>query len=273
MDILFFIIIIYFTTCSKKVPPYKEAIVRRNKEIYKRYKAGESFYINPFTDTVEFISKNRNEPKVNYINPMNAAPIIPKGQKVFSINSSYFLKSLDGKSLSVKIYALIKMNTTSSMATTSFETELKKKVISYYSQFDYEEISTNATKHELLLFDLLRSDINNESIKLEKFEATPSNARITTKNTTKSSCTHYDDTPKKKYSPNDPKYSYSAGNAIKSSLTDTISEQRNNPISSYEINSDNPIRETINISKLISGKNMIDVDNMDSNVDPIDNKI
>ena len=61
----------------------------------------------------------------------------------------------------------------------------------------------------------------------------------------KAPCSHYDD-PKPQYRPNDSKYAYSAGNAIKNSLLDTIAEQSQNPISG-DTYSDNPIKETFNM--------------------------
>lgn len=278
MEIIVFILIMYFASCVKQVPNGQEAIVRRNNEIYKTYRAGETFFINPFTDVVEYSNKNRtsNRPNVNYINPMNGSRNVQsqhqKGYKTFSINTSIPFRSIDGKSLYVKVYAMFRTSTSTTIATTSIDRAIKKAIVDYYSNENSTDISDNATKHELLLFDLLRDTFSNDSIRLEKFEATPSNARITTHNThAKAPCSHYDD-PKPQYRPNDSKYAYSAGNAIKNSLLDTIAEQSQNPISG-DTYSDNPIKETFNITTIFNGSHMIDVNNMDSNVDPIDNKI
>ena len=120
------------------------------------------------------------------------------------------------------------------------------------------------------MFDILRKTVSTDTIKLEKFEATPSNARITTRNTSnKADCTHYDERPTTNTSRRTD-YSYSQGNAIKSSLADTWNEINGDPISGNST-SDNPIKEHISINSILE-KNMIDVNNMDSNVDPIDNK-
>lgn len=284
MDILFFILIIYYAACYKKVPPGKEAVVRRNREIYRTYRAGQTFFINPFTDTVEMISLRGSNntssssayPKVNYINPMNSSSSTSSrqstsnGSRVYTINNSYSFTSADGKYLSVKIYALFKALSHTTVPISSLEVSLKKEVINYFTMLKAEEISNNATKHELTLFDILRRTLSNNSIKLEKFEATPSNSRITTRNTLdKTECTHYDDIPTTRKKSN---YSYSDGNAIKSSFTDTLQELNGNPISDSDSNQDDPIKETLSISSLF-GTDMIDVNNMDSNVDPIDNKI
>ena len=282
MEIIVFILIMYFATCTKNVPEGQEATVRRNNEIYKTYRSGETFFINPFTDVVEYSNKNRtsNRPNINYINPMNGSGNVQthhqKGYKTFTINTSIPFRSIDGKSLYVKVYAMFRTSTSTTIATASIDKAVRKEIVDYYSSKNSEDISNNATKHELLLFDLLRDTFSNDSIRLEKFEATPSNARITTRNTydDKEECTHYSDdySYKKKVRPNDPKYSYSAGNAIKNSPFDTLVEQRGNPISSDEYDQQNPIRYTLNIKTMFNSGYMIDVNNMDSNVDPIDNK-
>ena len=281
MEIIVFILIMYFATCTKTVPKGQEATVRRNNEIYKTYRSGETFLINPFTDVVEYSYKNRtsktsNRPNINYINPMNGSGNVQanhqKGYKTFTINTSIPFRSIDGKSLYVKVYAMFRTTTSTTIATASIDKAVRKEIVDYYSSEDSEDISNNATKHELLLFDLLRDTFSNDSIRLEKFEATPSNARITTHNThAKAPCSHYDD-PKPQYRPNDSRYSYSSGNAIKSSLLDTIAEQSQNPISG-DIYSDDPIKETFNITTVFNKSHMIDVNNMDTNVDPIDDKI
>lgn len=283
-ELIILIIIFYCAACSKKVPPGKEAIVRRNKEIYKTYRAYESFIINPFTDTVEYINTNNkgvfrqqqsSYPNINYINPMNSsrpstssAPH-QKGYKTFTLNNMFTFKSLDNKTLSVKVYALFNASTNTAIHSTVLLNSVKKEVVDYYSRLKSEEISTSATRHELTLFDILRRTVSTDSIKLIKFEATPSNARITTRNTTdKADCTHYDEPTSTTRKSN---FSYSQGNAIKSSLSDTWQELNGNPISSDDGTS-NPIKETISIHSVL-GKNMIDINNMDSNVDPIDNKM
>lgn len=282
-ELIIFIIIIYCAACSKKVPPGKEAIVRRNNEIYKTYRAYESFIINPFTDTVEYVSKKNGTsrqqssgyPNVNYINPMNtsrhnsSSVQHQKGYKTFTLNNMFTFKSLDNKTLSVKVYALFNASTNETIHSTVLLNSVKKEVVDYYSGLKAEDISTSATRHELTLFDILRRTISTETVKLIKFEATPSNARITTRNTTdKADCTHYDEPSVQARKSN---YSYSQGNAIKSSLSDTWQELNGNPISSDDGTS-NPIKETISIHSVL-GKNMIDINNMDSNVDPIDNKM
>ena len=289
MDIIIFILIIFYASCYKKVPPGKEAVVRRNREIYKTYQSGQSFYINPFTDTVEMINLRGNRsssslnssstyPKVNYINPMNnnssnvkkVSSSSSSSSKVFSINNVYSFRSLDEKLLQLKVYALFRATSSSIIPTSSLESSLKREILNYYSTLKTDEISNNATKHELTLFDILRKKLSTDSIKLEKFEATPSNARITTRNTLdKTECTHYDEVSKTRRKSN---YSYSDGNAIKSSFTDTLQEMNGNPISDSDSNLDNPIKESISIPNLFVD-DMIDINNMDSNVDPINNKI
>ena len=283
-ELIFFIIIFYYIACYRKVPPGKEAIVRRNKEIYKRYFSNQTFIINPFTDTVEIINpnssaamnKNASYPKVNYINPMNGGSSsrsniqTQRGFKTYTLNNIYTFRSLDGKPLTLKVYALFNSPTSTTIPTTALANDVKKEVLNYYTSLKAEDISESATRHELTVFDILRRTVTTETIKLEKFEATPSNARITTRNTyNKTECTHYNERPTTNTSRRTD-YSYSQGNAIKSSLADTWNELNGNPISG-ESNSDNPIKENININSIFE-KNMIDVNNMDSNVDPIDNK-
>lgn len=282
-ELIFFIIIFYYVACYRRVPPGKEAIVRRNKEIYKTYRANQTFIINPFTDTVELINpnssaamnRNSSYPKVNYINPMNSSSSsrsniqTQRGFKTYTINNIYTFRSLDGKPLTIKVYALFNSPTSTTIPTTALANDLKKEVLNYYTSLKAEDISESATRHELTVFDILRRTITTETIKLEKFEATPSNARITTRNTSnKADCTHYDERTTRTSKRTD--YSYSQGNAIKSSFSDTWNELNGDPISG-ESNSDNPIKETISINSIFE-KNMIDVNNMDSNVDPIDNK-
>lgn len=286
-ELIFFIIIFYYAACYRKPPPGKEAIVRRNKEIFKTYRANQTFIINPFTDTVEFINprssaaamnsnRSNSYPKVNYINPMNGSSSsksniqAQKGFKTYTINNIYTFRSLDGKPLTIKVYALFNSPTSTTIPTTALANDVKKEVLNYYTSLKADDISESATRHELTVFDILRRTVTTETIKLEKFEATPSNARITTRNTyDKTECTHYDERPTTRTSKRTD-YSYSQGNAIKSSFSDTWNELNGDPISG-ESNSDNPIKETISINSIFE-KNMIDVNNMDSNVDPIDNK-
>ena len=287
VEFIIIVIIFIIAACKRTVPLGHEAVVRRNGEIYKTYKSGESFYINPFTDTVNYIKAGGKINKNMTNASRSARAIIPDEinnkrnsssgyTRTLTLRGNYSLRSSDNKSVSVKTYAFFKLKSSSTVSQTYLDNIIKQEVVKFYSQLTYDDISDNATGHELNLFDILRDKFSTNLMKLEKFEATPSNARITTRNTydNKEECTHYSDdySYKKKTRPNDPKYSYSAGNAIKNSPLDTLIEQRGNPISSDEYDQQNPIKDTLNITTMFNSGDMIDVNNMDSNVDPIDNK-
>lgn len=282
MEIIIFIIILYVSIgCSRKVPFGKTAIVRRDGEIYKVYSSGTQFYINPFTDKVEYISNsaaaNLKGMNKNYGSSTSSSASYNSSRSYNSsitIQTTSIFRTIDNKSLSVNIYAVFKTTSASNVSRSYLETKLKTETAKYYSQENYEDISVNATKHELRLFDILRDTISTNVIKLEKFEATPSNARITTRNTNKTDCSHYEPERKSYNTPNrsSADYSYSAGNAIKGSVSDYIATQRSNPISSDDESSNGPIKDVLNITTVFKGPDLIDINNMDSNVDPIQNK-
>ena len=285
MEIIIFFIILYISIgCSRKVPFGKTAIVRRNGEIYRTYTSGTQFYINPFTDKVEYVANSAAANMVgkvqSYASRSSSSTNTQRTyNNIITIQTSAIFRTIDNKSLSTSIYAVFKTTGASNVSRSYLEGKLKEFAAKYYSQENYEDISENATMHELKLFDILRDALSTNVIKLEKFESTPSNARITTRNTSKTECSHYGPTDRRSsassstsYDTSSRDYSYSQGNAIKGSLSDYIATQRSNPISSSDSTSDDPIKDTLNITTIYKGPDVIDVNNMDSNVDPIQNK-
>ena len=291
MEIIVFIIIIFVLACKRTVPKGYKAIIRRNDEIIATYHQDEKFYINPFLDQLELIdiytnkpvnsnqmynynNNNNNYNSNNTIRPANKAVSARKSSNTFTIRKTYLIKSKDFKSISVEIDAFVSSTREISISTQNFiEDRIKQQIVQYYQKFNADDISENATIHELKLFDLLKPVVASSShLKLENFEITPSNARTTTRNTTnKPDCVHYDNKPATTSSRRPS--SIHQDNAIKEGLIDTIRSNSQDPISSsdYEYN-DDPIIEKQRLSDIFGTPGLIDVNNMDSNIDPIDNK-
>lgn len=242
--VIIMFLIFCFAFCYVSAPMHSPMVIKRNGTIYKTLRPGQSTFINPFTDSVEIPRSSAiafNTPASGTRNSNNS--------NSFKLNVPIY--SLDRKTSTVYIsgsYSLLK-----SIPTYTVEDLISKIVRVYYSTVNYSTSPIEINKNELNILDLLREKLSSAGIKINSFSLSLKESN----NFEKVDCIHYDEDTttsktRKKYSSNFDYYETNKG-----AITNF----------SYEI-SDNPIRETSSITSAIHNT----LDNMDSNVDPIDNK-
>lgn len=244
--IVLIFIIFCFAFCYVQAPLHSPLVIKRNGTIYKTLKPGQSTFINPFTDTCEIPKSSA----VAFNTPRN----VRTSNGIIS-NSSFKMNvpvySIDRKSFTVYIkgsYSLSK-----SLSTNNVNDLISKLVRAYYSTVKYSTSPLELNKNELNILDLLREKLGPSGITIhsftQSFESFDEFEKV--------DCVHYDEaiTPAKTRKRKSPNFDYY--------------ETNRGAITHYTFDiSDNPIRETSSITSALHNT----LDNMESNVDPIDNK-
>lgn len=243
MFFVFFIIIVFcFAFCYVSAPTYAPLIIKRNGTIYKTLRPGQSTFINPFTDSFEI-------PRTSAV-AFNT-PNSTRGGLTNNFKLNVPIYSLDRKSATIYISGSYTL--TKSLPSITVNDLISKIVRAYYSKVIFSTSPLELNKNELNILDLLREKLSPSGIKINSFTLSLKDST----NFEKVDCVHYDEDdaitkPRKKHSSNFDYYETNKG-AIKDF--------------SIEV-SDDPIRETYSITSSVHNT----LDNMDSNVDPIDNK-
>lgn len=249
---MFFVFIIFiillFAFCYISAPYDSQINIKRNGTVYKTLKYGQSTFINPFTDTYEYVKSSAALFDSSDNTTTRSTSTI--SNKTYKLAIPVY--SLDKKS--EVIYVKGSYSLTKSLSVTAVHDVISKLVRSYYSGVNFSTSPLEITKNELNIFDLLRNSLAPAGIKIHTFSLSLTDSE----NFAKVDCTHYDEETslvskkRNKYSPNFNYYETNLG-----AITHLSSEV-----------SDSPIKESSSITSIIHNT----LENMDSNIDPIDNK-
>lgn len=269
---LFIIFIVFWNLSYVIAPPDNSLVIRRNGNYYMTLKPNESMFINPFTDTYE-IGKASDSTKTktmekyynfdsskkvivpdNVSNTSSSRSIIVGNSKTSSHSSfkqAIPVFTLDKQSKTIFVKGSYTLNPGATIKNSFTINDLISKIVrTYYSKVNFSTSPIELNKNELNILDLLREKLKPVGISLNSFDMSLQENT----NFNKVDCTHYPTKTKTTKKTNYYDDDYSSGDSIVTYADETYSN--------------NPIRESSSITSILHNT----LDNMDSNVDPIDNK-
>lgn len=265
MDIIIILIIIYFICINniKRVPPDKAAIIT-GKDGKKVALMPNSYYFEKKDDIIKLIDLTPKKIAIS-------VPIINKGEKAFSViaNVTYNIKNINN---------LIRIDSDPNVIVRKYVFD---KIQKYYAAEEYEDVKNFIGRDTIKIIDISNESLNEKGLFVKNMELRVSNSNIADDmSSTKSNFSNDLNNPNKtvtKYAD----YKFEKVDCIHSENTSKYISSRKEKFDDYiEKDDDEAIKnfgdftdygDPIKDKQKIKNLKIDDLDNEESNVDPIKN--